>query len=215
MKRDRPLWYWERFTDGSGSWVQQGREPSGPPGEELAALRSGLGRAAGTVPRMWPFYVADIPEGTLHAYRDEWRPPARLEAEHHALTLYGMHQQSKQRPVHQSDVGFGHAARTLRQSDKFSEEAVDRRFGAAATATTVSELVSHMRRLVSQMRALDQLRTLDYSQLLEDLHGWTIPERQQQIRRRWGGQYYAWPRSHEKDGGQTPESEPDAVATPS
>jgi CRISPR system Cascade subunit CasB len=148
---------------------------------------------------MWPFYVSLIEDDRLRAWADDWRPPAALEAEHHALALYGLHQQSQRRPMHGADVGVGHAVRALRQSGRFSEEAVDRRFAAAATATTLTELVVHLRGLVSQMRSLTQPRPLDYTQLVQDLAGWSHPERQQRIRRRWGGQYFAWSRAEQQD----------------
>jgi CRISPR type I-E-associated protein CasB/Cse2 len=180
-------WYWERYTDGSGSWR---KEP--PPGEELAALRSGTGRPPGSVPAMWQFYAAGLDEQWTRPASDAWDPPALLEAEHHALTLYGVHQQSKREPVHERGIGLGHAMRKLRQSDKFGEKAVDRRVAAAATATSLGELAVHLRGLVGQLRALDRPSPLDYSLLVEDLRRWASPAQRSLVRRRWGAQYWAW-----------------------
>ncbi|MEK8171849.1 type I-E CRISPR-associated protein Cse2/CasB [Streptomyces sp. M19] len=65
----------------NGAWPRG--VPDGPPGEDLAALRAGLGKPAGTVPQLWPYYTVPT---------DGVRTDA-LEAEHGALSLYGLHQQ--------------------------------------------------------------------------------------------------------------------------
>lgn len=187
----RGHWYWQRGTDGKGSW---GPQDYRPPGEDLAALRRGARREAGSVPEMWPFYQTMVDERYLTGSDRGWDPPVELQAEHHALTLFGVHQQSQLRPMHVEEVGVGTALRTLRQSGRFSEDAVDRRFAQAATATTLTELAHHLRGLVSQMRGGGNAQPLDYSQLVKDLRDWCWPQTQHQVRRRWGGQYHQWAR---------------------
>jgi CRISPR system Cascade subunit CasB len=150
-------------------------------GADLAALRRGAGKDAGSVPQMWAFYTTLRPDGGRGA---------DLQAEHVALTLYAMHQQSQPQPMHQSGTGVGTAIRALRRSGKFSEEAVDRRFAAAATATSLSEAALHLRGLIGQLRAIDQ--PLDYTRLFRDLRDWQFPDRVAGVRRRWGGQYHAY-----------------------
>ena len=118
-------YYWERHTEGDGQWRGEER----PAGEDLAALRRGLGREPGEAPQMWPFYRSLNEQGRL-----TWE----LAAEHLALTLFAVHQQGKERPVHRAGVGLGTAMRDLRHSGKYSPEAIDRRFSAAATATRVT-----------------------------------------------------------------------------
>ena len=167
--RTRP-YYWERFDGGRL-----------PPGEDLAALRRGIDREPGSIPAMWPFYARLQADGGVS--------PA-LRAEHLALTLFAVHQQSKNTIVHEGGVGLGSALLRLRLDGKFSEEAVDRRFAAAATATSLTELAVHLRGLITQARALDHTR-LDYTQLARDLRLWQNPERVGSIRRRWGAQYFA------------------------
>lgn len=188
-------WYWQRYTDGGGAWsATRGRAAAQPPGEELAALRSGLGRAAGTAPRMWPFYATVIDDKWLRSYTDTWEPPVELTAEHHTLTLYGLHQQSQRLPVHRRGIGVGTAVGTLRDAGGYSPEAVTRRFTAAATATSVNELALHLRGLVQQMRSLGGSRSLyplDYTQLRHDLLSWAYPHGRARVRRRWGLQYFA------------------------
>jgi len=157
---------------------------------------------------MWPFHVAVVPESSTRAVADTWAPPVLYEAEHHALALYGYHQQSESAPVHRRDVGLGTAARALHSRGRFSEEAVDRRFFAAATATTLGELVAHLRGLIGQLRALrSPVQPLDYSRLVRDLAAWSDPVRQQPVRRRWALQYQDATRAAQRDADNGSQSE--------
>lgn len=167
--------YWRRFVDDTGGWREER-----PPGADLAALRQGIGREAGTVPAMWPYYTTLSADGHVSA---------DLLAEHHALTLYGVHQQSESMPMHRPKAGVGKAFAALRTHGKFSAEAVDRRFAAAATATSLTEAATHLRGLISQLRVID--RPLDYDLLFRDLRDWQFPERRPTVRRRWGSAYFA------------------------
>ncbi|MCM3884611.1 type I-E CRISPR-associated protein Cse2/CasB [Frankia sp. R82] len=151
-----------------------------PDGAVLAALRRGAGREAGTVPPMWRYYTTLNRGGTL--------TPA-LRAEHVALVLFAVHQQSQSTLVHASGISIGTALAGLRESGKFSPEAVDRRFAAAATATSLNEAAHHLRGLVRQMRSLSPAQQLDYTALVWNLVDWQNPAKVGQIRRRWGADY--------------------------
>lgn len=151
-----------------------------PPGADLAHLRRGLGRQPGSVPGMWPLYTELTDAGGISR---------RLRAEHIALGLYGLHQQSQRVPVHRPGIGLGDAARRLKRSGRYSENAVDRRIMAAASATTVDGLAFHLRGLVRQLSAIGG--SLDYDRLMEDLVRWQTPQGAGRVRRRWGGDYYA------------------------
>ncbi|MFF8414505.1 type I-E CRISPR-associated protein Cse2/CasB [Streptomyces omiyaensis] len=171
----RGRWYWEEFSaTASGA------------GADLAALRRGLGQEAGGVPELWPYHRCVLPEYVA----EEGHRDYRLTAEHAALTLFAVHQQHQQQPMHVAGVGTGVALRALRKSEKFSEEAVDRRVNAAATSTDTAELVHHLRGLVTQLRGIRQ--PLDYTRLYRDIRNWHFPEGQERVRRSWGAQYYAW-----------------------
>jgi CRISPR system Cascade subunit CasB len=183
--------YWLHHTDGGGTWGRRGAVP----GADLAALRRGIGRDAGTVPPMWPFYT------TLRA---DGQGSASLNAEHCALTLFAVHQQSQRTPVHRGGVGLGTAIQALRQSGKFSADAVDRRFSGAATATTLGEVSHHLRGLITQLRGITGPPGLDYTQLFHDLRNWQFPESQARVRRTWGSQYFTW----------TPKPDPATAAQP-
>ncbi|SER20505.1 CRISPR system Cascade subunit CasB [Actinokineospora terrae] len=173
----RGKWYWEKYIDDEGRWVEANKSPSG---QHLAAMRRGLGKPPGSVPQMWPLYEAVVSH--------EGSP--RLAAEHAALCLFGLHQQSQRTPMHTPGVGLGAALRRLSRLDNVSEEAVTRRFNAAATATSFDELVEHLRRLVTQLRS--KAIPLDYTRLHRDLLAWSTPDGQARARRRWGMQYHAW-----------------------
>jgi CRISPR system Cascade subunit CasB len=129
---------------------------------------------------MWRYYTRLNAQG---------HQTAALEAEHLALTLFAIHQQSKAKPMHRVGDGLGTAVLALRNDSSSSPEAVDRRFAAAATATSLAEIGMHLRGLISQLRRIDQ--PLDYTLLMRDLAGWQDPDRRARTRRRWGGQYFA------------------------
>jgi CRISPR system Cascade subunit CasB len=145
---------------------------------------------------MWRFYT------TL---KDDGLVSERLRAEHTALTLFAVHQQSQSRPMHVRSVGLGRAVRALHSGPnaRFSQEAVDRRFAAAAAATSMVELTMHLRGLVSQLHDIGQ--ELDYTQLFNDLVAWQHPDRVGQVRRRWGSGYFVWKADPEANTDPRPE----------
>lgn len=184
--RFRP--YWLDFTDGSGTWRSFDRTP---PGEDLAALRRGAGREPGTVPSMWEFHHKAVDDEWLAEHRLTWETPPDYQAEHHALILFGFHQQSVRHPMHVDGVGLGTAMLRLRQSPK-GGEAIDRRFATSIGATALAELAQHLRRVVALLNDIRQ--PLDYSRLLHQLIWWQRPGGQNRVRRTWGLEYYAPPR---------------------
>ncbi|MFF4607171.1 type I-E CRISPR-associated protein Cse2/CasB [Streptomyces sp. NPDC001339] len=151
-------------------------------GAQLAALRSGTGREAGTVPAMWPYYrtrmSCDLRErGSLT--RD-------LIAEHAALTLFGRHQQGRRRRMHIPGNTPGTAARLLLAKSGSGEEALERRFGALLTSIDGGELAMHLRGLVTLLSRAEI--GLDYDLLRTALRTWDDPKRpnaQGRFRDRW------------------------------
>ncbi|MBT2234437.1 type I-E CRISPR-associated protein Cse2/CasB [Nonomuraea sp. NEAU-A123] len=195
---DRRARYWSRYVAADGTWRDKRERP---PGEDLAAFRAGLGRLAGTVPALWPYYTSPVDDRL--ARQD--KVSQEMEAEHAALALYGMHQQARPDPMHQPGIRLGQALRRLHKEtdhDKgFTREAVDRRVNSAASATQVSALLNHLRGLISQLRTVGQ--PLDYDLLLKDIRDWQRPDTRQQARRRLGLDYYGW-RPTAKTNAQTP-----------
>jgi CRISPR system Cascade subunit CasB len=139
---------------------------------------------------MWPYY-AELGDSS-------GRITARLRAEHHALVLFGFHQQSKPQLMNIRGVSLGAAVRRLQASGAFSEDAVERRFTAAATTDDVDALAVLLRGLVTQLRKVDI--GLDYEILFEDLVRWHYPESRERARLRWGSGYF---RFEDKSSGST------------
>ncbi|GAA2248472.1 hypothetical protein GCM10010232_39820 [Streptomyces amakusaensis] len=159
--------YWERY-------------PNTPrAAAELAALRAGANREAGTVPAMWHLYRSKVsPYG-----QNTGALGSRLAAEHTVLVLFGLHQHGRRKTMHTPGVGLGEACGRLRAAGRGSAEALERRFGNILTAVDGHELGRHLRGLVPLLRAADQ--PLDYGLLQDDLHGWDVPEGRTAIRSRW------------------------------
>jgi CRISPR system Cascade subunit CasB len=185
--------YWSARVRADGTWRTDSSNGTllVAPGEDLAALRSGLGRTAGTAPALWPFYTTPPDDG---------RFTVELEAEHAALSLYGLHQQGRSEPMHKRGLNLGAALRALQRSERFSADAVDRRVAALANAGTASVLVYRLRGLITQLRSVGQ--PLDYDALLKDIQRWHTPRSRTQARRELGLAYYAWAKP--KDPAQTP-----------
>lgn len=152
----------------------------------LAELRRGLGREPGTVPEMWPHYTQLTVDGRLSR---------RLRAEHLALSLFGMHQQSHTQAMHQPGKSLGRALREFHQETReappgsdTTANAVDKRLAALATATSFPELAEHLRGVVSLLGSRDI--ALDYDRLYTTLVRWQDPKRRGQVVRRWGSDYF-------------------------
>ncbi len=195
---DRRAPYWFRYSDGGPTWRSPSRRP---PGEELAALRSGEGREPFTVPAMWP-YLTQVAEPDRYASprSDRFSPPPSVVAEHHALVIFGIHQQSQSLPVHRTGAGVGEAVKRLHRTGRFNEAAVDRRFHATVTADSLGEMAHHLRGLLRQLRSVSGITGLDYQMLFIDVLRWQDPRQRDRVRRRWGWGYHAFERS---DEGQT------------
>jgi len=180
----RGPWFWAAFDPDDRN-----------AGADTATLRKGLGREAGSVPELWRYYRVVVPDQVAAA--GQITPD--LAAEHAALTLFALHQQSQRTSMHRNGEHIGAALRKLRRSEQFAgnPDALDRRVGAAATATSVTELVFHLRGLIALLRG--QQLPLDYSQLAQDIADWRTPSGQARARRRWGANYFAWDRNSTDD----------------
>ncbi|PAX85313.1 type I-E CRISPR-associated protein Cse2/CasB [Streptomyces albidoflavus] len=171
-----PRPYWSGRADEQGQWRTRAGESLRPPGEDLSALRAGLGKKAFTEPRLWQYYTTPT----------DGRVTLELEAEHAALALYGLHQQSQEQPMHRQGVRTGRALRALHQ--RYSEEATDRRVAQAVGATSAAAFAYRLRALVTQLRSIGQ--PLDYDQLMQDLLRWHFPDGRSRVRRGWGLGYH-------------------------
>ncbi|MFF5335605.1 type I-E CRISPR-associated protein Cse2/CasB [Streptomyces sp. NPDC013181] len=153
---------------------------------DLAALRSGIGREAGTVPAMWAFHRTRM----TSKRRDAGHLTPDLKAEHAALTLFARHQQAQEHRMHVKGhspgtaVGFL-AKKTAEGMGTGATTALERRFGVLLTSDDFDELVMHLRSLVP---LLNQAGIgLDYDLLRKALRFWDDPRRPDAAacRRRW------------------------------
>jgi CRISPR system Cascade subunit CasB len=183
---------------------------------ELARLRRGLGKTAGSVPDIWELTVGLVPRDMVW---DGDEPSRAEQAVHAAMTLYALHQQSQDIEMHKPGVRLGTAVRRLaagdgtKSSQKESKEgggkdrkedgrkqAVTRRFMAVATAQSIDEVLFHVRGLIGQLRREEQ--PLDYAMFAEDVLKLLTPGRENQVRLAWGRDYYRTPSAKpaDKDG---------------
>jgi len=155
----------------------------------LARLRVNINREPGADGSIWAVTMKDVPG---HPFGDASTPEEL--AVHTALTLFAIHQQSLDLPVHRDGVGLGRAVRQLDNLDERSSDEgpspVRRRFDAALTANSLSELRYHLRGLINLMRSSKSHIALDYGMLADDLRQFQQPGSADAVRRRWARQFY-------------------------
>lgn len=149
----------------------------------LARLRRGVGKGVGEVPDVMPYVVNES------APRPGTEVPTADEvAIHTALTLYAVHQQSQNRPMHLKGTSFGTALGHMRFQGGVESPGVVRRFQALGTATDFTETASHARALITLLRAAG--RGFDYGRFAQDLVALQDPERSTSVRLSWGRDFY-------------------------
>lgn len=169
---------------------------------QLARLRRGVGKEAGSVPEIWDITIGAVPD-RLSWDRDE--PNRAEQAAHTALTLYAVHQQSRTREMHVKGRTFGSAVRLLSRADGVSDDAVTRRFMAVATAESTDEVLLHVRGLVTQLKSRDI--GLDYARFADDVMNLLTPGRENRVRLAWGRDYYRTRDSADEKQEDTDETE--------
>ncbi|MFC7915798.1 MULTISPECIES: type I-E CRISPR-associated protein Cse2/CasB [unclassified Streptomyces] len=174
--------FWEEAAQDCQSKQAEGRRPefSEYVVRNLRAAREGVGREAGTVASMRTIHRMSLPDGGWD------RLPGPYIAEHHVLTLFGLHQHGASEPVHRPGVGLGNACLRLRRSEALTQSALERRLFAAAGAQDMHELAQHLQRLVPLLRSAGI--GLDYTRLFYELAQWDGPDRNRTLRS-WGLQY--------------------------
>jgi len=154
----------------------------------LARLRRGIGKAPGSMPELWDVTLSELPEALLGKGED---PTPGEWAIHAALTLFALHQQGKnlkQQCMHREGNFLGAAVRKLVEHDKNNEDAVRRRFHAAAVSDSFERFCWQLRGLIQLLRAKDI--PLDYAALTEDLYWFQVPDRRDGIRLKWGQDFH-------------------------
>ncbi|TQM66875.1 CRISPR system Cascade subunit CasA [Actinomadura hallensis] len=200
--------YWDR-VDEDGGWLPFDptiKEFGPPPGEDLALMRRGLDTRAYELWEMCRFYTFKVDDDEAR----RGRVSREQEAEHAALALYGLHQQSKRTSMHRPGIGLGVALRRLRNHGKFSADAIDARVTAAATTIDPDALLLRLRGLVDLLRTIDQ--PLDYERLMWLIYDWHYEDRRRRARRRWALEYQVWNRQQDSDA-PADSTDPEAMAS--
>ena len=164
----------------------------------LAKLRKGVAESPASSPELWEITLADLPEALL-SNANNGEPTKGEWAVHLALSLFALHQQGKDiksQCMHQTTEktqshALGSAIRTLTLTHE--EEAVRRRFNMLATSSGIEEFAHHLRSMVQLLKASNT--PLDYKQLTQDLYLFQIPDMRDNLRLRWGQDYYRFTKS--------------------
>jgi CRISPR system Cascade subunit CasB len=172
--------YMLRRLNGLIRGVQEGRSKA-----ELANLRKGIGRIPGDIPELWGLVLQDLPEELLSKSGE----PTKAEwAVYTAITMFALHQQSKNVPMHKEKESLGKAIGALIESED-DRERVGRRFNTFASSTDMEEAVYHLRGLIQLLRA--KSIPLDYATLACDLYDYQWSEESRaRVRLRWGQDFY-------------------------
>jgi len=152
---------------------------------DLANLRRAINHEPGIDPEIWHLTIRDIKDAV-----DE-QPSFEQKAAHLGLTLYAIHQQSHQDRMHIPKVEFGRAVARLeltKPSKPGRPSPVRRRFDAAATSSSISELAHHLRGLIVLLGRAGI--GFDYGSLTKELLLFQRPGGDKIVRRSWGCQFY-------------------------
>ncbi|RKT54137.1 type I-E CRISPR-associated protein Cse2/CasB [Saccharothrix australiensis] len=173
----------------------------------LARLRRGVGKPAGSVQEILQYTVSDAFAGP-----DAGDEPTPAEtAAHVALTLYSLHQQSRNNRMHQRGFGLGRSLRMLHPTEfDTTIPPVLRRFQTLGSSQSLEELVHHLRGAVQLLRPAEI--PLDYAALADDLLWWQRRGGASRVRLRWGREFFRTPRPADSADGDAPETrepEPD------
>ncbi|GGL20496.1 type I-E CRISPR-associated protein Cse2/CasB [Mangrovihabitans endophyticus] len=164
----------------------------------MAHLRAAASRAPGADYTILD--VTAVPGSLLTRPGDE--PTWQEWAKHSALTLYAVHQQSLDEPMHRPGAGIGAAVSRLAAAGN-SPEAVRRRFTALGSAASYDALTYHLRGIAGLLR--QHRISIDYGLLADDLLTFQQPGGPDRIRALWGREFYRIARTtdHPSDDTET------------
>lgn len=169
----------------------------------LAVLRRSGTTELGDQPQVWAEVFHNFPDQLVGTW-DE--PNAYESAAYTALSLFAVHQQSRQERMHKPGQGLGTAVKALanpNDSDDVHKGAF-RRFNSVVTAQTNDQLIHHLRGLVQQFRA--EKIPLDYGRLATDLVGLSFPDSARAVRLRWARELNTVVRKSPSDNSETPQA---------
>jgi CRISPR system Cascade subunit CasB len=157
---------------------------------QLARLRRAIPTRGELAPETWELLSED--GGFPITLTGSGDVPSRAElAAAAALTLFALHQQSGRLSVHSRgpEHALGRAAFELRP--KTDSGGVERRMQALNRATSTSQLLEHLRGLITLMRS-HQVQ-LDYARLAMDLYRVQTTDGRRAVRMQWSRDFYRPP----------------------
>ena len=156
---------------------------------ELAALRRGVGRRPGELPELTGTFLNEMPE-ELMGHTDA--PSSAEWAVYTALTLYALHQQGQNQPMHLEGQKLGTAIRYLMPSGMPEDNPpILARFNQMAASADIAEQAQHLRGIVTLLRA--NSIPLDYIDLADDLYRYQFEDNRNSLRLKWGRDFYRTP----------------------
>lgn len=178
----------------------------GPAKGTMANLRRAAGRQTDD-PMAW----AECTQMLLEHGGAEWvlgdEPTAAERASFIAITYWALHQQSQEKPMHESYGGaekyknFGYTVGQL--STQVDSNSTKGRLDAVLLAGELHSLQHHLRTLIQLLRA--KALPVDYGLLAKDLRDWiNAGDRRREVTLRWGrgfsrGQYQKKTTTHASD----------------
>lgn len=158
----------------------------------LSHLRNSIGRDISETVAIWPLMFEEVPSKYLST---SGTPTYQENAILSSLQLYALHQQGKNKTIHESSGdNVGKALHDIRD---INNVALDRRFNALVTSSNFTELTTHLRHLISILKQKSDVK-IDYAKLAEEFYWYQISsESANHMRMRWGQNYYFYPKKDE------------------
>ena len=150
---------------------------------QLAKLRRGTGEPPLAHPELWGFVLEkeDGTEGIPEEYRGKGDQPSNAEnAAYTALTLFALHQQAQNQPMHVAGVSFGQAVGRLVSQTTSS---MKKRFDSLLTAQTENARQHYLRSLITLLRS--EGIAFDYGRFATDYMYLLNPTTRQKVLYRW------------------------------
>ena len=150
---------------------------------QLAQLRRGVGASPFQYPELLGIILEkeDGTEGIPEKYRGKGDQPSNAEsAAYTALTLFALHQQSQNQPMHVAGVSFGQAVGRLVSQTTSSTK---KRFDSLLTAQTENARQHYLRSLITLLRS--EGIAFDYGRFAVDYMRLLNPATRQKVMYRW------------------------------
>ena len=150
---------------------------------QLAQLRRGVGVSPFQYPELLVIILEkeDGTEGIPEQYRGRGEQPSNAEsAAYTALTLFALHQQSQNQPMHDAEVSFGNAVGKLVGDTTTS---MKKRFDSLLTAQTENARQHYLRSLITLLRS--EGIAFDYGRFAVDYMRLLNPATRQKVMYRW------------------------------